>query len=772
MKRQGLFFIILWLAAAGSIFAQRGTIQGVVTHDQNLPLSQANVQVLSPKKVGTITDNSGFFKLSNLEFGTYEIEFRFVGFQTQKISVVLNESVKEINVAMSIASYFTEEVVVSAIRARQNAPFTQVTRSKEEVERIFQGQDAAFLLEELSPSIVSYSESGTSFSNYGGFLLRGMDQTRINITLNGVPLNDMIDQGVFFSNFTDFGNSIESVQIQRGVGTSSNGTSSYAGSINFESLSLMDSTASGEIQLTGGSFGTRRASAEVKTGLLDNNTAFYARYAHMLSDGFRDNMSTNSRSFFFSGAWFGKKQMLKFTGFKGLSANGLGWEPEARDSINKNPRFNQFSPNDRDNFGQWMTQLQHTYEFNRSWSMVNTVYYSGAGGDFPFGDNDPESEEFMQINYPLYNDHVGVMSNVRGSFFNDLAVFRGGVHANTFRRRNLEQIVPNFDAPYYSDRSQKDELSAFGKFSSRFDKVEIFADVQVRAVRLDLIPDEDFLGFAAQIPTREWVFFNPKAGASYHFNDQFHVYGSFGRTGREPRRFDILGSTQINSINLPLIQNLNNVSPEFVNNFEAGTRFTNRFVSLQFNGFFMQFENEIAPIGEFIAEGFVQQYKNMESSYRAGLELDYNIEFLPTMRLRGGATWMNARISSFVDDNTGEQFNNVSPILTPTWNVQTTLEGDLPYGVTLGLRTRYLSETFMELTNNPELVVPSSFVTDLRLLWRFYGDHSLSVQLNNLLNVTYFTYGMPVDPDFSGNMVPGFFVQPPRHIYATLRLVF
>jgi iron complex outermembrane receptor protein len=214
-----------------------------------------------------------------------------------------------------------EEVTISAVRAAEDAPVAQVTVNRKTIERQFFGQDGAFLLENLSPSLVSYSESGTGLSNYGQMRLRGIDQTRINITLNGVPLNDMIDQGVFFSNFVDFGNSVESVQIQRGVGTSSNGVSSYAGSINFESISLANAKPSAELQFTGGSFNTLRASAEVSTGLQENRTAFYARVSRIQSDGYRYNTSTAANSLFFSGAYFGKKHAFKFTGFAGQSQN-------------------------------------------------------------------------------------------------------------------------------------------------------------------------------------------------------------------------------------------------------------------------------------------------------------------------------------------------------------------------------------------------------------------------------------------------------------------
>ncbi|MCA1750598.1 MAG: TonB-dependent receptor [Flavobacteriales bacterium] len=756
------------LSVFGTVNAQ-SFIEGSVTDESGLPLPGAAVK-LEGASYGVTSGNDGTYRLS-LRPGSHRVTASYVGYRPATETVENDALNLQVDFTLARREFQTDEVVISAVRAGRNAPVSQVTRNRAEIEKVYAGQDGAFLLEELSPSIVSYSESGTNLSGYGQMRLRGIDQTRINITLNGVPLNDMIDQGVFFSNFTDFGNSIESVQIQRGVGTSTNGTSSYAGSISFESISLLDTAPRAEIQMTGGSFNTRRLSAEVATGKNEQGASFYARYTRTLSDGFRRNASTDSRSAFFSGALFKERHTFKFTGFAGLSANGLAYTPAAISDIRRDPRTNGVSENDVDNFGQWMAQLQHIYAVNRDWSLVNTVYYNGAGGDFPFGFEDEEAG-FTQINYPLYNDHYGVMSALNGSALGDRLKINAGLHANVFYRRNVEQIVPDYANPYYDDRTRKEEASGFAKANYTFNRFDLFGDVQVRAVRMNFTPDEEFLGFETSIPAREWLFINPTVGVNYRIDQRTSAYASFGRAGREPTRFDMLGSTQVNASNLPLIQDPNHVVPEYVNNWEAGVRYNKSGLSAGLNVFYMLFENEIAPIGEFIPEGFVQVYRNQERSYRRGVELDYNWQISPAWSLRGNATYMQAEISSYSPEGSEDVFENITPVLTPEWNVQTTLEYSPIKNLTLGLRTRYLSSAFMELTNDADLIVPESFVMDLRAQYRFYKEHSISVMFNNVLDNQYFTYGVPVFNEAAGITEPGFFVQPPRHIYATLHLRF
>ena len=755
-------------------------VQGKVTDHQQQLLVGATVAVPQTTQ-GTVTDAQGFYQLS-VATVPLEIQVSYVGYQTQTISLTATQDTLTQNVTLHEKASL-EEVVIRAVRADEQTPVTQTTVDQQGIEAVYLGQDALFALEELTPSILAYSESGTGVSNYGQMRLRGIDQTRINITLDGVPLNDMIDQGVFFSNFTDFGNSIASVQVQRGVGTSTNGTASYAGSINFESVNLNDSVPGVEVQLMGGSFDTYRASGEVKTGLLDNQTAFYGRFTRTLSDGYRDHTSTNSYSFFFSGGYFGEKDLLKITGFTGRSQNGLAYLPTALPDIQHRPETNYVSENDIDDFGQSLVQLQYTRFVGANTSWTSTLYYGNAGGDFPAGFTEPvntfsvdgsdttfaTTDRFTQLNYPLFNHHYGLMSSVGHTSGDGRWELNGGVHAYTFRRENLEAVIPDNANPYYQDRSRKDEFSAFAKLSYAPGDWLLFADLQLRAVELGLQADPTFLGQPAFIPDRQWFFLNPKVGVTYSVNTQTNLYASYGRSGREPTRFDILGSTQINPFNLASVQDVDAVQPEYVNDFEAGVRFRTGRLSGQANLFYMQFTNEIAPIGQAIPEGFVQLRKNIASSYRRGLELEGQYHFFPTLSFVGNLAYLQSNINTFAPEDEEQVYRNVEPIISPNWIGN----GALQYQSKLfsvALNARYVSESFLEPTNRPDLTLPAFFVLDARASVRFLKNQEFSLHANNLLNKPYYTFGQPVTVGEA--TVPGYFVQAPFSVYALLRLKF
>ena len=755
-------------------------IQGKVTDAQRESLIGATVIATGTDK-GAVTDVQGFYRLS-MNAPPTSLQVSYVGYRTQTVAVDTAKGEITQDIVLPLLPSL-EAVVIRAIRADEQAPVTQTTVDQEKIESIYVGQDALFALEKLTPSILAYSESGTNLSNYGQMRLRGIDQTRINITLNGVPLNDMIDQGVFFSNFTDFGNSIASVQVQRGVGTSTNGTSSYAGSINFESVRLNDSVPSAEVQLTGGSFDTYRASGEVKTGLLENSTAFYGRFTRTQSDGYRDHTSTQSYSFFFSGGYFGEKDLLKITGFTGRSQNGLAYLPVALSDIQANPRINYVSENDIDDFGQSLVQLQYSRFINSATSWVSSLYYGRAGGDFPAGFSVPENsfavsgtdttfsttERFTQINYPLFNDHYGLMSYVNYTAADGHLELNGGIHGYTFRRENIEAVLPDNANPYYQDRSRKDEFSAFGKVSYHWNDLLFFGDVQLRSVLLRLIPDETFLGQSTHIPDRRYTFFNPKVGFTYLLNAQTDFYASYGRSGREATRFDILGSTQINAFNVASAQNTNSVKPEYVNDFEAGVRLRTPRLSGQTNLFYMQFTDEIAPIGQSIPEGFVQLRKNITSSYRRGVEVDWQYQLLPTLAFTGHATYMQSNIRSFSPDGENQTYRNVQPIISPEWMLNATLQYQVT-PVSVALSGRYVSESYLEPTNQPTLTVPSFFILNAQASVCFLKNYDLSLHFNNLLDQPYYTFGQPVV--VGETTVPGYFVQAPFNVYAQLRLRF
>lgn len=763
-------FLVIFLLP-GSLYAQYFFTGKVLDAETGQPLTGATIAASNNE--GTVSSEDGEFSFRLGAATRFEISY--IGYQARYLELSSKRDIYQD--ILLVPSGNLEEVVVQAVRANSSSPVTQTTLNRAEIEGVFVGQDPVFALQSKTPSVIAYSESGSGFVNYSLMRLRGIDQTRINITLDGAPLNDMIDQGVFFSNFNDFGNSIESVQMQRGVGASTNGTASYAGSISFESTRLNDPDPSAQVKLVGGSFGTFQGSAEVKTGLLKNDMAFYSRYTKTLSDGYKYHSGTNSDSYFLSGGYFGKRDLVKVTSFVGQTRNELAYLPVFLGDIQNDPRTNYLDENDEDDFGQQFVQLQHTHWFRNAWSITSSVYYGGAGGDFPYGFRD-DNNTLTQINYWLKNDHLGVTSYLHYQGRGKLRA-SGGVHAYTFRRRNEERIVPDNANPYYHDSSQKDEISLFAKLDYDLGNLTIYGDLQLRMVSLGLTPDFDFLADQGQdvnsinLPDRNWAFINPKIGLNYRLSKSWSLYSTFGRSGREPTRVDILGSTTINIYNISNVADQNSVMPEFVNDLELGARFDGTNFKTQANFFYMNFSNEIAPIGEFITEGFVQLRENIASSFRSGIEWEWAWKPAHPLSVDGNITFMKSEINEFSPGGSDEVFTQVKPILSPEWM----LNGNVSYRIKkvaeVSLKGRYVSDSFLELTNREALIMPSFFVADLHLSLWFLGGQSITFQVNNLFDQQYFTNGAPVDVDYDGIMDgPGYLVQAPRNFLAVMRLNF
>jgi len=772
------YWLLLFTLMYGlNVFSQI-TIHGTVLDAESLhPLPGVHVYV-EKSSLGTISNSKGLFSLRVSDPGS-SIKFSYVGYKTD--STIWNGE-KDITINL-LPIVNLEEIVILAIRAGTNAPVAKTDLDRKDIESVYVGQDVQYVLENTSPSIISYTESGTNFSNYGQFRLRGIDQSRINITLNGMPLNDMIDQGVFFSNFTDFSNNVQSVQIQRGVGTSTNGTASYAGSVNFESINIQDEHPAAEMELVGGSFGTYRISGAVKTGLMKNKLSFYSRFSSFNSDGYRHHTSTKSHSFYASGGYFGDRDLIKFTAFAGRSKNGLAYLPVSLSDINVDPKTNYVNENDIDNFGQWVFQLQHTHLFNDQLALASTVYVSGAGGDFPatfpsidtiYTAGTPPyriEEKLVQINYPLTNKHYGFMSQLNYTSSNNRLSMYGGLHLYTFRRNNYESLMPDNANPYYHEKSKKDEFSFFAKAEYEINKFKLYGDIQFRTLSLDISPDRNLLP-NEPIIKKDWTFINPRIGITYSIDYSKNLFLSWGRNGREPTKIDILGGFQLNPSNLASVKS-DEVRPEFVDDIEAGIQFHGQSLRGQANLFYMFFKDEIAPIGEYVPEGFIQLRKNIPKSYRRGMEFNAQWDINPAFELSGNATYMQSRIKEYAPVDDLEIYMDVQQPLSPEWMFAGNITYHFLSGFSAMLGGRYVSDSYQEPTNDSRFTMPSFFVANARLSYQFAKGHTVDVFLNNIFNTRYYTYGAPVDSNWDGlNDEPGYFVQPPRNAFAKLVLKF
>ncbi|NQZ77345.1 MAG: TonB-dependent receptor [Ekhidna sp.] len=653
----------------------------------------------------------------------------------------------------SLKTVQLEEVAITAVRASAQAPVPQANISKKQIEEVYVGQHPIFMLERMTPGFYSFSESGTSFANYGSFRLRGINQERINITLTGVPLNDMIDQGVFFSNFTDIANNFESIQVQRGVGTSSNGVSSYGGSINFESINLRNKEAFSAAQLGAGSFNTLRANFQNFTGINKKGWGFLTSISKLTSDGYRDNTETDATSIFLTGGYYGDDEIFKLTFFTSRAENGLGYSTVEKSILENDPTFNPLSENDEDDFQQFLLQMQYNKILSPKTTLGVTGYYGGAGGDFvTFGQN-----------FPLRNDHVGSILNL--DFTDGNLSVNSGIHAYTFRRKNEESALTDLDNPTYSEESSKNEISWFAKAAYELGNLTAYADLQIRNTRLNISPDYSAVGISPEGDISfDWTFINPRIGLTYDVNNALSLYSSYGRSGREPTKIDLFGGFRLDTINYISVRN-SSFSEEYVNDFELGVRLTKQNFVIDGNFYYMDFDNEIAPIGRVLTFG-VQERDNIKNSTRAGFELMW--AYMPTSETEftGNIAYLSTNIEQALLDTV--EIQNKEQILSPDLIVNAQVKYKPSQSISLSLSGRYLGEQFMEITNDPLFTVPSSFVTDFMIEANISEAITLSGSINNLLDETYYTFGTP---NFTGTE-PAFFAQPERNFFLSLNVKF
>jgi iron complex outermembrane receptor protein len=642
------------------------------------------------------------------------------------------------------------EVVIYSIRADEDKPVPQKTFSSYQLQKNYQGQDIPFFLNKHNPSIVVYSDGG-NYNGYQYFRLRGIDQTRINMTLNGVPLNEPEDQGAYFSNYPDYTKNISSMQVQRGIGISSNGVASYGGSINFESFDL-ESDHAVDINVGYGSFNTKRFSVGVNNKI--GKFHYYTRYSNVGSDGYRNNSGTNGQSFFFSGGYFGEKDILKVTGFLGQSQNQMAYLASPVDSIKANRKHNPLSPNENDDFRQSHIQLQYTRKLNSNLSLVNTVYYTYLLGSYDvFFSPD-------MLYFKLNSNFYGAITNLAYNK-NNLGI-NVGVHVNNYERTHSMTIKPDITNNLYSNTGKKNEESLFLKAQYKLGNFTPYIDLQLRNVNFSYSPEASYnLSFKPI----NWLFFNPKAGISYKKNEFISFYGFIGKTFREPTRNDMFGGADdIDPSNYNDVSNFKRVKPESVVDFELGANYHYKKLIANLNFFHMQFKNEIAPIGQLSYIGLPLR-KNVASSYRRGIEIDLKYAVTNKIKVWGNGTYMFAQIKEYTTDYDNKTYNNVTPLLTPNIIANLGVDYKLCKYFNLNADMKYLSQSYLDNTNNDNLILPEYAVFNLHSTIFLKNDFNITMNVNNIMNTKYYNSGYAQGTSC-------YFVAPTRNYFVTVNKKF
>ncbi len=650
-----------------------------------------------------------------------------------------------------------EAVAVTAIRARDEAPIAKKTLTLSDIQERYHGQDIPTLLEG-TPSLSLKSETGTPWG-YSYIRLRGMEHKRINFTLDGIPLNDPEDHVLYFADFPDLGNSLQSAQVQRGVGTSSTGVAAYAGSVNLETVSLATTPRALDAQVQAGAFDSNRGSAEYSSGILPHNLAFYARASALSTNGYRRHAGIDGHSLFFSGAWFGARDVVKVTATAGVFADTMAYTGATAGEIAQDRRYNPLRPDERDRFGEQVAGLTYIRSLSPSSSLSTMVYRVSASGDYDVCIDRCDQPVADLWRFNLDFGWYGVTS--AWTYERNHARLSFGANANTYARDHHAYARPNLTDPLYRNTGHKQDASGFAKLSYDLDRLTLFGDVQGRGATFRYAADAQSGVPDASI---DWRFLNPKLGATYRIRPAVSLYGSYGINSREPSREDMFaGFDNLDTTNIAFVGPLARIGPERAQDLEAGVNLQHRALSAQVNVFDMRFRNEILPIGELSYIGTPLR-KNVPSSSRRGVELDVTQQLLPRLEAYANVTLMTSNIREYTDAN-GNTFRDVPALLTPRVQTSQRLTWRLG-GVALTAEGRYLGTSQLTNTNDPGLVLPSTWVVDTRASFGV-GRYTVTVFGSNVGNSRGYSTG-----NVSSSGTPRFFVLAPPNVHVLLRAVF
>ena len=765
---KNLFLSLAFCLASFSAWAQESLSGKVLDFQTGNPLTGASVWTENLGR-GAVTDENGEFTITKLPAGEIQLRISYLGFDAfrQTISVPYSG---ELVIKLQSKDLLTEEFIVSATRASESTPTTFSTVDKSEIAKRNLGQDIPILLN-FTPSVVSFSDAGAGVG-YTGLRIRGSDQTRINATVNGIPLNDAESHGVFWVNMPDFASSVDNIQIQRGVGTSTNGAATFGASLNFQTDTRQDE-AYAQVDNGFGSFNTWRHTVKAGTGLLNDRFAVDARLSKITSDGYVDRASSDLTSWFVSGGYYGEDHVVKLNAFSGKEQTYQSWYglPESKLENDRTSNYYTYE-NETDNYQQDHYQLIYTGKIGSNWKTNLAMHYTyGRGYYEQFREND----EFA--NYGLPNVEVGdetIESTdiVRRRWLdNDFYGFVGSVNyvstdgkwdlilgggANRYDGGHFGEIIwarvagsTNIRDRYYDNNAIKDDRNIYLKATYELKPgLNLFGDLQVRGINYSFagVNDDQRIVDGQE----NYSFFNPKFGFSYEKSGKTW-YASYAVANREPTRSDF---TDNPITEIP--------KPERLNNIEAGVRAKAGRFSYNANFYFMDYKNQLILTGQINDVGaYIRE--NVESSYRAGIELDGTFQVSKSWTLGGNIAFSQNKIAEFteyIDDYSRADFRQEAITYTDTdiaFSPNTVASAIIEFkpvkNLSLNWLSKYVGQQFLDNTSNESRALDAFFTNDLRISYkvqpRYFKSLELNLLINNVFNEMYepngytFSYFVP-----------------------------
>ncbi|MCZ8197862.1 MAG: TonB-dependent receptor [Flavobacterium sp.] len=654
-----------------------------------------------------------------------------------------------------------DEVLVSAIRITKKTPISFSDLDKKEIAKRNLGQDIPILMNYL-PSVVTTSDAGNGFG-YTGIRVRGSDATRVNVTINGIPYNDSESHGTFWVNMPDFASSVESLQLQRGVGTSTNGSGAFGASLNMLTDSYSQKSA-GEISNSFGSFNSRKHTVKFSSGLMNDHFELAGRVSNLKSDGYIDRASSDLKSYFLQGTYVGKSTLIKALVFGGTEKTYQSWNGIDGETLKTDRTFNsagiftdengneRFYDNETDNYQQDHYQLHWNEKITKNWSTNLAFHYTKGKGYFENYKNEEPTNDYNILTTGIVDDGYGNLvpgtDLIRQKWLdND---FYGATFSTNYKKEKIDFIfgggwnkylgdhfgkviwarnASSFELgdTYYDDYGYKTDGTIFAKANYQLTKeVSLFGDLQYRRVNYKAN------GVQESYLNETFHFFNPKTGLTYSVNSKNEFYFSFAIANREPNRTDYEGGA---------------AKPEKLNDFELGWRYNSNKIKFNTNLYYMLYKDQLILTGNLDDVGNPIR-SNSEKSYRLGLEIDATISLSKKLIVRPNITISENKNQDL--DVAGENFGNKNIAFSPSIVGGNSIVFQPFESLQINWLSKFVGEQYMNNIESSESKLESYFVNDLNITYEYktksvFKSIVFSGLINNILDKKYVSNGYMYD---------------------------
>ena len=807
MKRVALLLVIpLWAMAAAGQF----TISGMVTDEEQQPLPGANLVIRALNR-GAVSSADGTYSFENVPPGNHMLTVTYVGYETCSRSITVIGDMELGEFSLKPATLKMEEVMVTSTRVGEKSPVAFTNMDREEIRARNYGQDIPFLLA-MTPSMVTSSDAGIGIG-YTSMRIRGTDGNRINVTINGIPLNDAESHSVYWVDLPDIATSVENIQVQRGVGTSTNGAAAFGASVNLMTRKVaMKPYATYEG--TFGSYHTCRNALSAGTGLIMEHFSVDLRLSELHSDGYIDRSWTDLNSWYASAAYYGSKTLVKFITFSGKEELYQAWNGVPSHLLESDRTYNglggytdtggnlAYYDNQVDHYTQRHFQLHLTHEFSPELYASAALHYTRGFGYYEQYREDETLSDYQLDNVVIGGDTITGSDLIRrkwldnnfygivGSLYYEKgalsAVMGGGWNqydGDHFGTLEWARYPGDSEIRYrwYENKGIKSDWNTYLKATIKAgEKFSIYGDLQVRGIDYAIRGMDDDLRDLAQ--EHAYFFFNPKAGMNLQLNSLQRVYLIVARANREPNRSNFVDADPAGPVPVP----------ETLMDYEAGYGFQGTRVVLDANIYFMDYHNQLALTGEINDVGSAVM-TNVERSYRTGIELSGGVEITSWLRWNLNATLSRNKIlnyTGYVDNwdywndpenepyQVEESLGTTDLSFSPGLLFNSQIDVEPLKNLHLFLTSKYVGSQFVDNTSSLKRSLDPYLINDLGISFSFFPDFireiSLNLQIMNLFNVEYETNAWVYRYYYEGaeGTDDGYFPQAGVHLMAGVRIRF